>query len=232
MSGRPDTWASARWDEFTKVKSAPRAGADASHFGTGVSNRYDYWRVAWHTFENDPIQGVGAGAFRVPWFRSRSIDENVTDAHSWQASALAETGLVGLALAAAVFLVPLARIGRRAGPGVWPIAAVALGGAGVYFVTAGLDRLVVPDTRDRDSGLRRPRRTGDRRPVRPTCSRRPPRASRLRVCGASCHAPRRSGLRCNGRDESGRGRGQRRLASRAREARRQHRASTRSLWSR
>jgi hypothetical protein len=135
-SGRPDSWASARWNEFTDVHaSAAAAPSDAAHFGTGASNRYDYWRVAWRTFEDDPLVGVGAGAFNVPWFRSRSIDENVTDAHSWQASALAETGLVGLGLAAFVLLFPLVRIrSARASSGAWPIAAVALGGAGVYFV--------------------------------------------------------------------------------------------------
>ncbi len=143
-SGRPDEWASARWDEFTNVGSATSVpAADATHFGTGVSNRYDYWRVAWRAFEADPIQGVGAGAFSVPWFRSRSIDENVTDAHSWQAGALAETGVVGLALMAAVLLIPLVRLRRaRVSSGAWPIAAVALGGAGTYFVLhASLDWL-------------------------------------------------------------------------------------------
>jgi O-Antigen ligase len=133
-SGRPDTWASARWDEFTNVQSAASTPT-ATHFGTGVSNRYDYWRVAWRTFEDKPVEGVGAGAFSVPWFRSRSIDENVSDAHSWQAGALAETGLIGLVLAGAVLLLPLARTRTaRTSSGAWPIAAVALGGVGVYFV--------------------------------------------------------------------------------------------------
>jgi hypothetical protein len=144
-TGRPDTWASARWNEFTNMSSAASTpDSDASHFGTGVSNRYDYWRVAWQTFEDDPVQGVGAGAFSVPWLRSRSIGESVTDAHSWQAGALAETGLVGLMLTAAVLLFPLARIRTaRTSPGAWPIAAVALGGAGVYFVLhASLDWLL------------------------------------------------------------------------------------------
>ena len=141
-NGRPDTWAADRWNEFTNVHSAAST-TSATHFGTGVSNRYDYWRVAWNTFEDKPVQGVGAGAFSVPWFRMRSIDENVTDAHSWQAGALAEIGLVGLLLTGAVLLLPLARIpAARAGPGAWPIAAVALGGAGVYFVLhASLDWL-------------------------------------------------------------------------------------------
>jgi len=132
-AGRPDTWLSARWDEFSNVH--PTLTADVSHFGTGFSNRHDYWRVAWTTFKSHPVAGVGSGAFAVPWFRLRSLDENVNDAHSWQASALAETGIVGLALLAAVLLLPLAaaRAARR-GDGAWPIATVALGGAGVYFV--------------------------------------------------------------------------------------------------
>ena len=67
-SGRPDTWVADRWDEFTGANAARQSGSDATHFGTGVSNRYD-WRVAWRTFEDDPIEGVGAGAFSVPWFR-------------------------------------------------------------------------------------------------------------------------------------------------------------------
>jgi O-Antigen ligase len=134
-TGRPDTWAAARWNEFTDVNATAAAPSDAAHFGTGASNRYDYWRVAWRTFEDDPIQGVGAGAFSVPWFKARALDENVTDAHSWEASALAETGLVGFALAAFVLLFPLARLrSARKGTGPWPIAAVALGGAAVYFV--------------------------------------------------------------------------------------------------
>jgi len=135
-SGRPDAWASSRWDEFTNVDATVAASpSDAAHFGTGASNRYDYWRVAWHTFKDDPIQGVGAGAFSVPWFKSRSIDENVTDAHSWEAAALAETGLIGFTLAAFVLLFPLANLRSvRKGSGAWPVAAVALGGAAVYFV--------------------------------------------------------------------------------------------------
>jgi len=132
-AGRPDTWLSARWSEFSNVH--PTLTGDVSHFGTGFSNRHDYWRVAWTTFKSHPVAGVGSGAFAVPWFRLRSLDENVNDAHSWQASALAETGIVGLTLLSAVLLLPLAaaRMSRR-GDGAWPVATIALGGAGVYFV--------------------------------------------------------------------------------------------------
>ena len=141
-AGRPDTWLSARWNEFSNVH--PTSTADVSHFGTGFSNRHDYWRVAWKAFESHPLVGVGSGAFSVPWFRFRSIDESVSDAHSWPAGALAETGIVGLALLAATLLVPFAAVSRnvRRAEGVWPIAAVALGGCGAYFVLhASLDWL-------------------------------------------------------------------------------------------
>jgi hypothetical protein len=135
-NGRPDVWVSARWTEFTKVQTSVSVPeSDASHFGTGASARYDYWRVAWGAFEDHPFGGVGAGAFSVPWFRSRVYEGNVTDAHSWQAGALAETGGIGLMLAAAALLFPLKRIRRaRMSAGSWPIAAVALGGAAIYFV--------------------------------------------------------------------------------------------------
>jgi hypothetical protein len=132
--GRPDTWISARWDEFRNPELA--RPADAARFGHATSNRYDYWRVAARTFEAHPLAGEGAGAFAVPWFRHRTINESVTDAHSWQAGALAETGVVGFLLLAAALLLPLVRI-ARARRELGGFAAVALGGTAAYFVLHG-----------------------------------------------------------------------------------------------
>jgi O-Antigen ligase len=115
-----------------------------AHFDSDASNRNEYWRVVWDAFEARPLLGVGSGAFSVPWFRHRSVDENVTDAHSWEASALAETGIVGLLLTGAALLLPSAsgRGTRRRGEDSWPLAAIALSGAGAYFVVhASLDWL-------------------------------------------------------------------------------------------
>jgi O-Antigen ligase len=130
-TGRPDTFVADRWHEFT----TPSSSTTSPGLGTGSSTRYEYWRVAWFAWRDHPVGGVGAGAFSVPWFRERSIGENATDAHSWEAGALAELGLIGLALTAAALLVPLAgiRVARK-GDGAWPIAAVALGGVSVYFL--------------------------------------------------------------------------------------------------
>jgi peptidoglycan/LPS O-acetylase OafA/YrhL len=141
VNGRPDTWVADRWDEFNETSPAPTA---AANFGSGASNRSEYWRVAWDAARDEPVAGVGAGAFSVPWFRDRSLNENVTDAHSWQLAAFSELGIVGLLLTAAALLVPLVGIGpARHGHGAWPIAAVALGGTAVYFlVHASVDWLM------------------------------------------------------------------------------------------
>jgi O-Antigen ligase len=132
INGRPDDWMADRWNEFTTTGESTSI---APSFGTGTSTRYEYWRVALDAGVDRPLAGVGAGAFSVPWFRERTLNESVTDAHSWEAGAFAELGLVGLVLTAGALLVPLAglRLARRA-EGAWPIAAVALGGVVVYFV--------------------------------------------------------------------------------------------------
>jgi O-Antigen ligase len=141
VNGRPDTWVAGRWDEFNETSSSPTIPAN---FGSGASNRSEYWRVAWEAARDQPGAGVGAGAFTVSWFRERSLNENVTDAHSWQLGALSELGVVGLVLTAAALLVPLWGIpAARRGHGAWPIAAVALGGTAVYFlVHASVDWLL------------------------------------------------------------------------------------------
>jgi hypothetical protein len=139
--GRPDTWASTRWHEFQNPELT-RPG-DAARFGNATSNRYDYWRVGIHSFTAHPLEGVGAGAFGVPWFRNRAIDESVTDAHSWEIGALAETGIVGFLLIAAALLLPLMQL-ARARRELGAFASVALGGCAVYFVLhASVDWLIL-----------------------------------------------------------------------------------------
>jgi hypothetical protein len=139
--GRPDTWVSARWHEFSHPALAQPG--DATRFGNSTSNRYDYWRVAAHTFAAHPLEGEGSGAFAVPWFRDRTIDESVTDAHSWEAEALAATGIVGFLLLASALLLPLVQL-ARARKEVGGFTTVALGGAVSYFVLHGsLDWLLL-----------------------------------------------------------------------------------------
>ena len=132
--GRPDTWLSARWHEFRNPELVQPG--NAARFGNATSNRYDYWRVAARTFEAHPLGGEGAGAFAVPWFHRRAINENVTDAHSWEAAALSETGVVGFVLLAAALFLPLVQL-ARARKELGSFAVVALGGTVAYFVLQG-----------------------------------------------------------------------------------------------
>jgi hypothetical protein len=128
--GRPDDWVSARWHEFRNPDVTP---TNPARFGNATSNRYDYWRVAAIAFEAHPIDGVAAGAFGVPWYRHRSVNESVTDAHSWEAAALAETGVVGFLLLAAALLLPFVQL-VKARKELGGFASVALGGCAAYFV--------------------------------------------------------------------------------------------------
>jgi hypothetical protein len=129
-SGRPDDWLSTRWHEFRNPEVTP---TESTRFGNATSNRYDYWRVAARAFEAHPFDGVAAGAFSVPWFRNREVKEPVTDAHSWEAGALAETGVLGFLLIAAGLLLPFVQL-ARARKEVGGFASVALGGCAAYFV--------------------------------------------------------------------------------------------------
>jgi hypothetical protein len=94
-------------------ESASTAGAGSSRFSSVGSDRYQYWKVALETAADHPLAGVGASGFAVAWARRRTIDEPVRDAHSLELETLAELGLVGFALLAAL-LVSVALAARRA----------------------------------------------------------------------------------------------------------------------
>jgi hypothetical protein len=72
------------------------AGAKATRLASVSSNRYEYWRVALGAFAAHPVEGLGAGGFRVRWLQERRITENVKDTHSLELEVAAELGLVGL----------------------------------------------------------------------------------------------------------------------------------------
>jgi hypothetical protein len=86
--------------------------AEASRLLSAQSNRYEYWRVAFDTFAEHPLQGAGSGAFRTEWLRERTIPESVRDAHSLYFETAAELGLVGLA-ALALFLGGIVAMARQ-----------------------------------------------------------------------------------------------------------------------
>jgi O-antigen ligase len=96
---------------------APSAARErVTHFDGGTG-REDIWRVAWRMVEDNPAKGVGAGNFEntsihyllVPGTLRRSdfiVDTRKT-AHNVYLGTLAELGVVGLALLAALILILL-----------------------------------------------------------------------------------------------------------------------------
>jgi len=86
----------------SKEASTQPLASGAARYETLQSNRYAYWRVALTAFAAEPIRGVGAGGWAVYWLRDRSVNEGAQDAHSLELQTLAELGLVGAALLAAL----------------------------------------------------------------------------------------------------------------------------------
>jgi hypothetical protein len=115
-----------------KEKSTAPLSSGANRLTTLQSNRYSYWKVAWHDFKSEPLRGVGGGGWAVDWLRYRPFDAGAQDAHSLYIQTAAELGVVGLALLA-MFLAGLALAARRA----WLANPAAAAGPIAGFVVWG-----------------------------------------------------------------------------------------------
>jgi O-antigen ligase len=111
-----------QWHAFTHLAEQGESGAAASvasrsRLLSGAGNRYDYWRIAWRVWGNNPVLGVGAGNYARPYYEQRATTEDIDQPHSIELQTLSELGLVG-ALLLAAFLAGVAlgaaRIRRRA----------------------------------------------------------------------------------------------------------------------
>ncbi|MBM3666208.1 MAG: O-antigen ligase family protein [Actinobacteria bacterium] len=97
---------------------APDAARERVRDFEGGTGREDIWRVAWRMVEDQPLQGVGAGNFSdssihyllVPGTLRRSdfIVDSRKNAHNVYLGTLAELGIVGLALLAALIVAIIA----------------------------------------------------------------------------------------------------------------------------
>jgi hypothetical protein len=116
----------------SKESSAQPLASGVARYETLQSNRYAYWRVALTAFAAEPIHGVGAGGWAVYWLRDRSVNEGAQDAHSLELQTLAELGLVGAALLAA--LLAAVAVGARAADRIAPALAAGPAAACVTYV--------------------------------------------------------------------------------------------------
>jgi hypothetical protein len=113
-------------------------GATNARLSDVGTHRLSYWRVAVDVAADHPIAGAGPGAFAVEWLRRRTIDERVRNAHSLELQTLADLGLVGFALLAAV-LAATALATRRVLGADRALAAGPAAAALTWALHAGLD---------------------------------------------------------------------------------------------
>jgi len=94
-----------QWHAFTHLAEPGESGAAASAAShsrllSGAGNRYDYWRIAWRVWRENPLLGVGAGNYARSYYAHRATTEDIEQPHSIELQALSELGLVGVLLLA------------------------------------------------------------------------------------------------------------------------------------
>ncbi len=111
----------AVWRSFKAAPAPIHGEASERVFDLSGRNRADYWSVAWQSYEDEPLLGIGAGSYGRAWLRERPVPQPVTDAHSLYLETLAELGPVGVLLLLAALAAPFA--GLRQAFALAPYAA-------------------------------------------------------------------------------------------------------------
>lgn len=131
------------WDQFTTTSKQEGAADPAARLTNLNGARYDHWKVAYHSFENAPWRGSGAGTFEYAW--NLEGYGFVRDAHSLYFELLAETGFPGLALIllfiGGYFWALIAAIARLENPEGRGVLAAAAAAVAAYLLGAGVDWL-------------------------------------------------------------------------------------------
>jgi len=106
---------SDRVDDLTSETAVPPVGG--ARLGSVSSARATYWRQAWHAFEEQPVNGLGAGSFELSRLTYRKTAVRAGHAHGFVSQTLADLGLLGLAAALALLAAWLAAAARATGLG-------------------------------------------------------------------------------------------------------------------
>src|ERR1022692_350968 len=96
-----------QWDSFTHLAApseSATSSATQSRLLSGAGNRYDYWRIAWRMWKDNPLLGVGAGNYPRDYYQLRATTEDIEQPHSVELQSLAELGIPGLLLLACFIL--------------------------------------------------------------------------------------------------------------------------------
>jgi Flp pilus assembly protein TadD len=96
LAGDPISTISDGWEEFKGGE--PRRHLESRFSGELGSNRYDFWRVAWRSFRDQPVQGAGSETFLQQYLAEGESREQPRYPHSLEIGVLSQTGVVGALL--------------------------------------------------------------------------------------------------------------------------------------
>jgi hypothetical protein len=137
--GDPTGFVSRQWRGFTHPPTSPDPG---SHFAGVGSQRYDFWRVAWHAALAHPLGGLGQDNFADYYLPRRRTDKEPRWTHSLELRLLGHTGFVGLALFLAFLTAALSgalRHGRRLTADARFVTGAALLASIVWIIHGSVD---------------------------------------------------------------------------------------------
>jgi hypothetical protein len=133
----------SRWEDLdAPPESIELAGRQqTTRFASvGGSGRPQYWRAALDATRDEPLRGIGAGAYDSYWNLNGSLELSVEHAHSLFLESSAELGLGGLVLALGFFAAPavagIRGLRRRTAPAA-PDAANGTVGVALALLAAG-----------------------------------------------------------------------------------------------
>jgi UDP-GlcNAc:undecaprenyl-phosphate/decaprenyl-phosphate GlcNAc-1-phosphate transferase len=132
---------------FVRLKPAQEdAQQSTTRLASGAGNRYDYWRIAWRTWEERPLLGVGAGNYDRPYFLHRATAEDVRQPHSVALQVLSELGLIGMIFLATIVVGIGWGAWRLAGavrhaPDLRPVAVASIGVTSAWLAHTSVDWL-------------------------------------------------------------------------------------------
>ncbi len=105
-AGGPQAWL----DDFRGSGAVTQGSGRLTELGS--NNRWDWWQEAWRIFLDHPLEGTGAGTFEIARRPLRQSDVVTTEPHNLALQALAEMGIVGLALGLLAASLALAASGQ------------------------------------------------------------------------------------------------------------------------
>jgi hypothetical protein len=122
---------------WSQVRASPTAIENTDRiFDLSSNGRLNLWQVAWDTFEEHPLHGVGGGTYWQVWVENPLGWFASLEAHNVYAETLSELGIVGLALLMVLLVPPFVGAARARRS---PLVPFALAAYAAWVVHTGVD---------------------------------------------------------------------------------------------